>query len=40
MKDMIREYFELMLEDDISLEGAKENLLEIIEEIVEELEKD
>lgn len=40
MKDMIREYFELMLEDDIDLEGAKENLLEIIEEIVEELEED
>lgn len=37
MKESIKEYFKLMLEDDFDIESAKENLLEIIDEIVEEL---
>ena len=38
MKDMLREYFNQMLDDDIDVEAAKENLLEIIDEIIEEME--
>lgn len=40
MKDMIREYFRLMLEDNYDLESAKDNLLEIVEEIAQEFEEE
>ena len=33
MKDIIREYFKDMLEDGFDIESAKENLIEIVEEI-------
>ena len=36
MKDIIREYFKIMLEQDIDLEAAEDNLLDIIEEIKQE----
>ncbi len=36
MDDMIRQYFDIMLEEDFDLEGAKENLLELVEEIAQE----
>lgn len=36
MKDMIREYFNVMIEDGFDLESAKNNLYEIIEEIAQE----
>ena len=40
MKDIIREYFNCMLNDNLELEGIKENLLEIIEEIYQEYEEE
>ena len=40
MKDMIREYFEIMLNDGLELEGAKDNLLELVEEIAQEFESE
>lgn len=36
MDDMIREYFNIMLEDGIDIEGAKDNLIELVEEIAQE----
>ena len=36
MKDIIRQYFETMLEDGFDIESAKENLIEIVEEISQE----
>lgn len=36
MKDMIREYFSQMLEDNIDIEAAKDNLIELMEEIAQE----
>jgi len=36
MKDMIREYFNNMLEDGYDIESAKDNLIELVEEIVQE----
>ena len=36
MKEMIRNYFKNMIEDGFDIESAKENLEEIIEEIVQE----
>ena len=36
MDDMIREYFNIMLEDGIDIEGAKENLIDLVEEISQE----
>ena len=36
MKDIIRQYFETMLEDGFDIENAKENLIEIVEEISQE----
>lgn len=39
MKDSIKLYFETMLYEGFDLESAKENLIEIIEEISEEFEK-
>lgn len=38
MKDIIKNYFETMLEEDFDLESARENLIELIEEISEEYE--
>ena len=38
MRDIIREYFNQMLKEEISIEGAKENLLELIDEVAEEYE--
>lgn len=43
MKDIIREYFNQMLYvrlDDMSVEGAKENLIELVEEIADEFRDD
>lgn len=36
MKDMIREYFSQMLENNIDIEAAKDNLIELVEEIAQE----
>ena len=40
MKDIIRNYFETMLEDGFDLESAKDNLLEVVEEISQEMESE
>jgi hypothetical protein len=40
MKEMIREYFNQMLEDGIDIEGAKDNLLDIVIEIASEFEEE
>ena len=40
MKDIIREYFSQMLEDNIDLESAKDNLLDIVIEIASEFEEE
>ena len=40
LKTEIKQYFEDMLYCNIDLEGAKDNLLEIIDEIVTEMESD
>ena len=37
MKDMIRKYFYQMLADNFDIESAKDNLIEIVEEIAEEV---
>lgn len=39
MKDMIREYFEQMLENGFDLESAKDNLLDLVVEISDEFEE-
>lgn len=40
MKEMIREYFNQMLEDGQDLESAKDNLLDIVREIASEFEEE
>lgn len=40
MKDMIREYFEQMLEDEIDIESAKDNLMDLVVEIADEFKGD
>lgn len=37
MKDMIRKYFEQMLENDIDIESAKDNLMDLVVEIADEI---
>lgn len=37
MRFMLKEYFYDMLREEISLEGAKENLLELIDEVIVEI---
>ena len=36
LKDVIREYFKNMLEDDFNIESAKDNLIQVVEEIANE----
>ena len=38
IKEEIRKYFERMLEDDIDIYAAKDNLMELVEEIAAEYE--
>lgn len=38
IKEEIRKYFECMLEDDIDIYAAKDNLMELVEEIAAEYE--
>ena len=40
MKDMIREYFEQMLEDGFDIDSAKDNLMDIVVEIATEFEEE
>ena len=40
MKDIIRDYFEQMLEDDFDIESAKDNLMDLVVEIADEFEED
>lgn len=40
MKDMIREYFEQMLENEIDIESAKDNLMDLVVEIASEFESE
>ena len=40
MKDMIRDYFMQMLEDDIDLESALDNLMDLVVEIKGEIESE
>ena len=40
MKDMIREYFNQMLDNGFDLESAKDNLLDIVIEIASEFEEE
>lgn len=40
MKDMIREYFTQMLEDDFDIESAKDNLMDLVVEIANEFEEE
>lgn len=37
MRFMLKEYFYVMLREEISLEEAKENLLELIDEVIVEI---
>lgn len=40
MKDMIREYFEQMLADNIDIDGALDNLLDLVVEIAGEFKEE
>lgn len=40
MKDMIREYFNQMLADDIDINGALDNLLDLVVEIAGEFKEE
>lgn len=39
MKDIIKNYFDTMLQDGFELDAAYDNLIELIDEIKEEMER-
>jgi len=40
MEDIIRNYFDTMMQDDFDLDAAYDNLIEIIDEIKAEMEEE